>query len=347
MSISYAYPKKQYFKEWLKFYACLGLAGLVWSVTPLDWAVVAFRVIGEYNTSGQILVSAPSHWFLRLLWFHALCDVPFSLYLTWLFRHAKREHPPPQVAMEILSASLNRALSPSSEEATTEKNKELTLAKLRRWFYHAEADDIREDNVREWLAWAFGGTELEACQKDPRRNALIESGLYLVQEQCGVRFKPGYNPKVKALRLTLDDIKTAHRPFGYYVVCNGISYATLAWLRCVKGFQKECHGKCEFLVLPPSRSGGDSGQDDVQSRPILFLHGLGIGLGQYIPFLKRLSTHKGGVVILLQPNISADIWHRQYLDPPSKDELIEAMMLCTQRHGFSQSTILSHSNGTM
>lgn len=120
------------------------------------------------------------------------------------------------------------------------------------------------------------------------------------------------------------------------------------WLRYKLGYRKETHGRCEFLILPPSSSHRPQKLSNSSSHgPILFLHGLGIGLGQYIPFLKRLSTHRRGVVILLQPNISADVWHRDYLSPPSKDDIIHAVKLCTQRHHLGTLSIVSHSNGTM
>lgn len=208
-------------RDTVKLYSAFCLAGAVWAVTPLSWLAVFYRFATHYLAAGNFYVPHPPNFFLRLLWYHALCDIPFSLYLKWLVRHAKRDHPPPRTALKVLSVALHRALNPAAD--SREEEKALTLLKLRRWFYHAPVEDIKADNVREWLAWAFGGSELEQCQQDPERKALVEEGLKLVEERCNVRFQPGYNPRVKSLRLTLDKIKTLHRPFGYYVVCNGIS----------------------------------------------------------------------------------------------------------------------------
>ena len=201
-------------REAVKLYSALSLAGIVFAVTPIDWLVICHYLATR-------TLPHPQNFLMRLLWYHALCDIPFSLYLQYLVGYAKREHPPPRTALKVLSLALHRALDPPAD--SREEEKALTLLKLRRWFHHAPVEDIKADNVREWLAWAFGGSELEQCQQDPERKALVEEGLKLVQERCNVRFQPGYNPRVKALRLTLDDIKTMHRPFGYYVVCNGIS----------------------------------------------------------------------------------------------------------------------------
>lgn len=81
--------------------------------------------------------------------------------------------------------------------------------------------------------------------------------------------------------------------------------------------------------------------------PILLLHGLGIGLGQYVAFLKHLVHHRYGVAILVQPHISVNIWHPGYLDAPNKWEHVEAVRECFAANKFEKTTILSHSNGTM
>lgn len=118
----------------------------------------------------------------------------------------------------------------------------------------------------------------------------------------------------------------------------------ILWLR-LKGFKREAHGECEFLVLPAKNDHGKGAS--YSSRPILFLHGLGIGLGQYAVFARRLVRYQAGVVILLQPHISVVIWHRHFLHAPSRQAHVRYIDGCLEAHGFSDITILSHSNGTM
>lgn len=137
-----------------------------------------------------------------------------------------------------------------------------------------------------------------------------------------------------------------------------LAHTAIAWLRYVHGFKKERHGLCDFLVFPASdpkpeveNTGGprlrSMSSTSFGTQPVCFLFGLGIGLGQYIAFLRRLVHHKGGIVILLQPNISVDIWHRHYLDAPTKDEHVVAVRRCLAAHDFKKATLVSHSNGTM
>lgn len=97
-------------------------------------------------------------------------------------------------------------------------------------------------------------------------------------------------------------------------------------------------------MLPPSVP---YRAESTAASPIIFLHGLGIGLGQYYAFLKHLVHHRGGVVLLVQPHISVDIWHPHFLDAPTKHEHVDAIRDVMKRNGLQGATILSHSNGTM
>jgi len=102
---------------------------------------------------------------------------------------------------------------------------------------------------------------------------LVEKGLRLVQSRLKHTFPEGKNPNCKALRLTLDPVPTMSRPLGYYVVCNGMTYFTHNYM-IRNGFNYVEDGKCKFLVLPKKNVESDH-------LPIVFLHGLGIGLGEF------------------------------------------------------------------
>lgn len=216
--------------------------------------------------------------------------------------------------------------------------------RLRSWFFFAPIEDIYEDNIREWLAWAFAGRNLQDARADKNSHQLIDEGLEMVKLRLKwPNVKPGYNPKVRAIRLTLDPIRVISRPLGFYVVTNAVTYATIAWLYIVHGFRFEKSGRCDFLVKK-AIAGTPSNK---RSLPIVFCHGLGIGLGQYIPMLTQLARHKDGVVILLQPHISTAIFSSKFLNPPGKDEQAEATISILRKHKMDRCTTLSHSNGTM
>lgn len=346
-------------------------ASLVWSVTPICYAILAYR----FYSTGQPIAIPHGYGFWAKFWYiYSLIEVPFSVYLWVLTKKAASAPPPLSVDMETLQILLTKSLtaglgpSPNSSKARKRSNtakQPMGLSafddkhvdpddasarreRLRSWFFFAPIEDIYEDNVREWLAWAFSACSLKDALANPQYAHLINDGLEMVKLRLGwPDMKKGFNPRVKAIRLTLDPVQTMHRPFGYYVVTNGVSLGTIAWLMLTKGFRLETSGKCSLLVKPAQQAKADGKKGDKESLPIVFLHGLGIGLGQYTSMLSKLSKHKDGVVILLQPHISTNIFSRYFLEPPSKDEQASSLISILNRHSFSRCATLSHSNGTM
>lgn len=353
----------------LSFIYGFALAALVWSVTPIAWIILLRRAY----VTGELISISIGFW-AKFWYIYSLFEVPFSLYLAVLTWRAGREPPPLEVDLETLNLLLTKSLTAGLGPATPAEGvrnrkkgeKENGRPKvgmdamkdrpvdpqdaaerrerLRSWFHFAPVSDIYEDNVREWLAWAFAARSLQDTLADPKYAELINGGLEMVKRRTAWDdMKKGYNPTVKSIRLTLDPVRTMHRPFGYYVVTNGVSWGTIVWLRLFKGFKKERSGKCEFLVKPPKALK----KGEKRGLPIVFLHGLGIGLGQYITLLKKLGDHRDGVVILLQPHISTNIFSSQFLSPPSKDDQAAALISLLSKHHMSSVATLSHSNGTM
>lgn len=342
------------------FYVAGAVALLVYSITPLSWLTVILR----YSRKGTMW-SLPNNGFLAKAWYcYALAEIPFSLYFQYLMWKGSQKIPPPKLDGDHLSSLLTKCLMVGllGSETTGKPSAELGLPalqsrridtedakvlqeRLRVWFHFAPMDQVYADNIREWLSWAFAGRPLEEVKADADMSKMIDQALAMIEYRLELKnLKPGYNPNVKAIRLTLDSMRVLNRPLGYYVVCNGVSHGVIAWLRFFHGFRYEYSGRCGFLVKRPVAREKAKGK---RGLPILFMHGLGIGIGQYMAFLKRLARYEDGVVILVQPHISADITHPDFLTPPSKDEQADATVVLLRKLDMPKVTTLSHSNGTM
>jgi hypothetical protein len=59
--------------------------------------------------------------------------------------------------------------------------------------------------------------------------------------------------------------------------------------------------------------------------------------------------HDRPIIVLIQPNISMNLFHPDHLRPPTKDFVTRGLISMLRRHGFEESglTVLSHSNGTV
>ena len=371
-------------KYQLQMLGSLCLVWFVWALTPISWGVTfyaAFR-IGVQGVDWQsiLLPEMPRVTSLPTLWAHlgwnivriymwlSICEVPFSIYLYVLTQRAARIRQPPAfktveletLLINCLEVGLQRiplgartrwigkarplkTISSAFDQHHLSADATASIRlRLMQWFHNANVGAIRAGNMREWLAWAFLGRELQDCEDNADACALLESALGLIEKRCNWKFPTGYNTDIRSIRLTLDPLQASHRPLAAYIVCNGFTYGTIAWACFSGGFQLQTHGELRFMVRQADKSAKEP------TLPVVFLHGLGIGIGQYFLFLRQLRHHTGGVVIMLQPNISGFVLSRHFLDAPSEDSQVEALRTAMHANGFGGgATLVSHSNGTM
>jgi len=74
---------------------------------------------------------------------------------------------------------------------------------------------VNRDNFAEWLYWAIFSSTVEDGEE-----FLSEVEEYLVElEKCnGTKLIPGHDPKIKPIRVTLDPVRTVHKPLVWYLV---------------------------------------------------------------------------------------------------------------------------------
>ncbi|KDN40346.1 hypothetical protein K437DRAFT_258686 [Tilletiaria anomala UBC 951] len=163
-------------------------------------------------------------------------------------------------------------------------------------------------------------------------------------------------PRIRTMRLTVDPVRVVSRPFVLYAVTN-----TLSWLVIRKaiwgGFKKERRERLEYLIYrPPGWTPAKAIKDGTSKyRPLLFLHGLGIGLAQYIAvvdmFLHDTETMQRPILILIQPSISQNIFSKYFLAPLKHHETTGTLRKIFRSEGWDVQgchiDLLGHSWGTI
>ena len=81
------------------------------------------------------------------------------------------------------------------------------------WFKGAEIKDIRRDEVKEWLAWAFFDRDYEGREDEDE----IEEYTLEIESMLRKDFRPGKGT-VKPLKLTIDPVDMLHRSLLWYFV---------------------------------------------------------------------------------------------------------------------------------
>lgn len=244
-----------------------------------------------------------------------------------------------------------------------------------RWFLGARPSQIRRDDVREFFEWALlnRGTETQESknkrkQENPEEfkeeDEELDSYADGIETLLGRKLEPGHGD-VKSLRLTVDAVDMSHRPVLWYVIVMLVDSFTAARL-CYSGFSLyRTRLRSALNIFPPRLASlftrNISSAPDLSywyrphtSRtrlPILFIHGIGIGLHPYVTFLEEINKFDpqagddgqvGILAIELMPisfRITGPILDR--------DEICRQINIILQRHGFDKVVLASHSYGSV
>jgi len=273
----------------------------------------------------------------------------FYLFFLWYRRHLQREavHPP------LRSREQRKQLV---EQVCTEIHDVDKF--LSGWFRGANPKDIGRDGLKSFLDWTFW--EGRATEDDAEE---MEEYVRVVEKLAGHRFSEGTG-RAKALRLTLDPIEMDVRCLTWYAAVMLVEQITFArfW---IAGFS---YRKTSVPVFPPRPTallaGGKSPAKTLSywyrphtsktRLPVLFIHGIGIGLYPYVGTLEAIAKQSGlplddkadgnvGVIAIeLLPicsRLTQPILHRE--------EFIEQITVTLDTHGYDKFILASHSYGSV
>ncbi|KAI1420276.1 hypothetical protein F5Y12DRAFT_137758 [Xylaria sp. FL1777] len=229
---------------------------------------------------------------------------------------------------------------------------------LQTWFLGANESDIRKDNVREFLSWAFfdrhPGNET-ATELDELDEYLVE-----IEKRIGYQIEPGRG-NAKSLRLTLDEIEVRYRSVLWYFIVGTVDLITHSQLSR-QGFRYYAQPKSHLRSVIPLRLQSLFARRQSVSQlsywyrphtskdklPLVFLHGIGIGLWPYTRFLSNLNEisiedDQIGIIALEYLPVSARLTNA----PLSQAEFLSQITLLVNAHGWDQFAVLGHSYGTV
>mmetsp|Transcript_132606 Transcript_132606/g.296538 ORF Transcript_132606/g.296538 Transcript_132606/m.296538 type:complete len:715 (+) Transcript_132606:80-2224(+) len=222
----------------------------------------------------------------------------------------------------------------------------------------SQVGEIRQDNIKEWVAWAFLHCELD--QVPSSRSLEVDELTEEIIRWMEVPMQPGYNAEVTPMRLTMDPIPSAHRPLIYYVVTQTIFSQVINIQVRLLGFTEHWSGTLAYWHRPapadnasptgPSASSsrpvrGESFKDGGQLAPIVFCHGIGVNILPYRPFLNELLERypERSFFIISLPHISMRIKE----EVPSSTEMVATLSDMLASWGFDSAHFVGHSFGSL
>ncbi|KAF8124976.1 hypothetical protein EV363DRAFT_695178 [Boletus edulis] len=220
------------------------------------------------------------------------------------------------------------------------------------WFFHSR--NLHRKNVLEWLLWALFSTSMNAHWEEWEDE--IVGYLTTVENVLGQELPDGYNKDTPCMRLTLDPVPMLHRPLLWYLIIGIIDFVTCLRLYSL-GF-RHYSDKRMFQSFPPrpltlfSRPSSIDGVSywylphrSLTKSPILFLHGIGIGLFPYTSFLADLAAQHPDVGIIVPEFLS--ISSRITSPPLSRNATLDALRHILDAHSLARIVIAAHSYGTV
>ncbi|CCM03181.1 uncharacterized protein FIBRA_05303 [Fibroporia radiculosa] len=336
----------------LLFYIVLVVAVIpLWSIVPLSWAFVIYAL-----RSGQVWAYA---WRGQALFAAALCEVFFSVYHFNLVKLVSGPHamPPnklgelqrtfvrvlqagladlPEEGFDEESLDVDRPGSPAEEITTLQYDDPRAIDfrnQLRTWFGKVPWSSIHKHEMHTWLYWSIYNepfTSLETLP--PSRKIALEETCSLIECRSGSKIPEGSNSSVKPLLLTLDPVSVVWRPFIWYL---GVAISNYILRRRLVRHQNARFGVyhgLEYFVRVPSSWNPTTGP-----RPLVFMHGLGLGLTQYNRFISHLLNvlPNQPILVPLHPHISQDIFHPQFLRPMGRQDMAKTLAGLIDEFGWA------------
>ena len=250
---------------------------------------------------------------------------------------------------------------------------------IRGWFLPSQhkgtevrLSELRRDNVAEFISYAVHSRRVD--ELDAVAGAEIERCICMVEERVaaeeaviGFRFEEGYNDQLSAMTLNLDPPSSTMqpRPLLYYLLTDVLASTVTGAIMHARGFRRYSEGKLSYWHHSGDVAGPSDKMSDRMCRvthldvagasgeatPLVFVHGVGLGLTPYLDFLKRLRElrssggHRPPMLVLELPFVSqrlAGLWSL-----PQEVRTTEEIGRAMARHQMPRATFVGHSLGTV
>ncbi|KAF9187990.1 hypothetical protein BGZ51_000925 [Haplosporangium sp. Z 767] len=223
----------------------------------------------------------------------------------------------------------------------------------------AKFEEIGRDNFMQWLAWSYWAAPIEEVLASPADRMELNWMVDTIEKTKNIKFADGFKP-VECIRLSFDPVIASHRPLIYYAlvwvanVLAGFVFNIYGFTR-IEGTVDRTHAfERTSRKHHSNRPAVDPFTDlsywirtpmnPENKVPLVFIHGIGIGLAQYIHWVVALSTISRPVIVIEVPYVSNKLIRRDCMSP---DETYFAIERILKTHRYPKATFMGHSLGTM
>ncbi|KAI9888718.1 MAG: hypothetical protein M1814_006487 [Vezdaea aestivalis] len=231
-------------------------------------------------------------------------------------------------------------------------------AYLVQWFKGADPMEIKRENLNDFWRWSFLNTKVTDEEFEDEVNEYTDA----IEKALGRRLESGRG-SADPIRLTLDKVDYRHRPLFWYLIVSLVDNYTHLYMIFLKFRYFRTPLALYPSIIPPRPQTLLTTHVSPSKRlsywyrphkspkklPIVFVHGIGIGLVPYVPFLgqlnSRTNTFDGEVGILaieilpLSFRISGSML--------AKEDMCRQIQTILSYHEIKNFVLVTHSCGSM
>jgi hypothetical protein len=294
----------------------------IWSLkilTPIFFAIFIYLIF-DFNWE--------SSWLNYILFIYSSIEIIFYFkFQIKLHRSQIRNnipHTSPERRLEIWNTIINSY--PSSE---------CPYNFLNSWFGTDKLQDIGYNSIKKWLAWALYNRNIEELTLDNIEE--IENMINVVEKEKNFKFN-NHDYNFDVMHLTCDPVKAYHKPFIYYIATGLMDHASDLTLKNYVGFERLNVKKLSYWIKKHNYITGEKVKP-----PLVFIHGIGIGLITYLPFILKMSKLKRTIILIELPHVSMKI---NFDGIPTMNELTNNIDNILKIHSYNKAFFVAHSLGT-
>lgn len=237
------------------------------------------------------------------------------------------------------------------------------------WFLPKNTIPKRQDAI-DWLLWALFSTSTTATRLDgslaEEYEEEIDGYIKEIEKLVGRPLEEGTDSGVRSMRITLDPVTMLHRPLIWYSIVAIVDTYTSLYLTFL-GFKHYSPRKWNWRYsFPPrpilsllSRSAPEGVVVPYWYRPhrsstklpVVFLHGIGIGLYPYVPFIQ--SMVKDPDIGILLPELLPISMHMTPQAVAPRSQMLSSLniilddLYSKDQIGWNRVVFAAHSYGTI
>ena len=206
------------------------------------------------------------------------------------------------------------------------------------WFYDAPLEAITKQDLQEFLAWGSCSTTWDLLTDSSKLKINAVYGLFELRLEHRFPERQAGQEPLPCMRFSIEPMEYKHKPTSYYWVCSFfLGLAGKAGMHS-QGFSRHRSRALNYWIRIPET-------EEARARtPIVFVHGIGVGLAMYLQLIKALVANDCPVVCIELPFISSTLGAHDV--PSIRDQVQSVDALCT-RWGFTKAVFVGHSYGSV